>query len=268
VDEQRQPTPAEPAEATTEEQAPPADAQPEVAAEQPSAEAPVFDLGKALDEAPAEVLRRHPKFAGLVGSEKQRWQAEYATQQQAKAEAEARARAEEELRLLAEQNPVAFADKWLSSEQARQQQERLTQLEHNARQAIGSAIGAGMHTIPEWAEVAADPTALAQLAAALQGKEADEVLPAWNAAALELVATRRAAALAEKQLEERLKAERAAWETEASGRGLASSDRPGLGRGGRASSADPEPDFRADPVGYEAWYVRNTPGAQRTLRRG
>src|SRR5215831_18510925 len=114
------PTPAHAGEATTPTEAPPGDAEPGAAAE-PAQEAPAtglpspFDLGKALDEAPAEVLRKHPKFAGLVGSEKQRWQAEWEQAKATEADARARQQAEEDLRELARRNPVEFADKWLNS---------------------------------------------------------------------------------------------------------------------------------------------------------
>lgn len=259
MDEHNQPTPAEPTDATTEQQAPAAtDAQPAAAAEE-TTQAPVFDWRKALDDAPADEVRKHPKFAGIVGGERQRWQADYERTQQASAETAARAKAEEELRQLAEQNPVAFADKWLSSEQARQQQERLAALEANARQAIGTQIGAAMHAIPEWESAASDPEVLARLAAAMQGKTGDDVLAAWNTTALGIVAERRANALFEQRVAERIKAERAAWETEAAAQGFRFSERPDLVRAGRhPNGADPEPDFLRDAKAWDAWYKRNT----------
>ena len=220
--------------------------------------APVYDWRRALDEAPTEEVRRHPKFAGIVGSEKQSWEQQYKAQQQAAADAAAREKAEADLRELAERNPVAFADKWLSSEAARQQQKRLEELEYNARQAVGKTIGAAFHTIPEWEEIARDPDALAALATAMQGKDGDQVLAAWNAAAADLVAHRRAEKLAEARLADRLKAERAAWETEAAAQGFVRSDRPDLVRGGRIANADPEPDFIANPKDWNAWYRRTT----------
>jgi hypothetical protein len=223
---------------------------------QPDARA--ADWRQALEAAPAEELRRHPKFAGIVGSEKQAWQRDWEQRRAAEAQAQARAQAEEELRELARANPVAFADRWLSSEEARAQHERLTQLETNARQQIGKQIGAAFHALPEWADVANDPEALAALADALQGKTDDAILPAWNAAALGLVAERRARALAAQQLSARIAKERAAWEEEAAARGLVQTERPDLVRGGRLASADPEPDFRKDPRAWDAWYRRNT----------
>jgi len=257
MDEQTQPTPADAGEATTPTEAPPGDAEPGAAAE-PAQEAPAFDLGKALDEAPAEVLRKHPKFAGLVGSEKQRWQAEWEQAKAAEADARARQQAEEDLRELARRNPVEFADKWLNSDEVRQQQERLAGLEQNAQAEIGRQLGVAMHALPGWTEAASDPAVLAELAAAIQGKSGGEMLGAWNGAALKVLVARQAAALAAAQLEERLKAERAAWEAEATGRGLASSARPDMRRGGQVNGADPEPDYLREPDKWNRWYRRNT----------
>lgn len=256
MDTDTQPTPTAVAEATTEGQAPVQDAQPEAAAEaQP--QAPATDWRAALDAVPAEELRRHPKFAGVVGSEKQLWQQEFQAREQERLAAEAKAAAEKELEQLAEQNPVSFADRWLGERQAQKVREQLAGLETNARQAIGQQVGAAFHAIPEWAEIASDPDALAHLATTMQGKGADEVIPAWNAAAVELVANRRARVLFERQLAERLQQERAAWETEAAARGFVTSARPDLVRGGRVSSADPEPDFRREPAAWNAWWERN-----------
>jgi len=256
MDDTTQPTPAEVGAATTEDAAPAEDAPPAAAAE-PAAEAPVFDLGKALDEAPAEVLRRHPKFAGLVGSEKQRWREEYDQQQKSAAEEAAAARLREAMREQARANPVAFADEWLNRDDAEQQRQRVLQLEQNAQAEIGRQIGAAMHAIPGWGDVAQDPEALAELAAALQGKQGGEMLSAWNASAVALLVRRQAAALADKQLAARIAQERAAWDTEAAAAGFVRTERPDLARGGRAASADPEPDFLRDPAAWQAWYRRS-----------
>lgn len=255
MDEDTQPTPEQSTESTTEVGAP-QDAETEVAVEG-AAPAPVYDWRKALDEAPAEEIRRHPKFAGIVGSEQQLWRQSWVEQQKAEADAAARAAAEAALEEMAQRNPVAFADRWLGEKEATKQQERLAGLETNARQAIGKQIGASFHAIPEWGDIAGDAQSLAKLATALQGKSNDEVLTAWNTTAVELVADRRARALAEKLLAERLTAERAAWETEASANGFVMSSRPDLVRGGRMATADPEPDFRKEPKAWNAWWDRN-----------
>jgi hypothetical protein len=258
VDEQIQPTPEQPAEATTEETADVA--APEAAVEE-TAQAPVTDwrqdLKRILDEAPAEEIRRHPKFAGIVGTEKQTWQQQYEAQKREADEAAALERMRAEMREKARSNPVAFADEWLSAEESKEQQDRLIKLETNARQEIGKQIGAAFHAIPEWGDIAADADSLARLATAIQGKTVEDVLPAWNAAAAELIADRRARALADKIVAERLAAERAAWETEAAANGFVTSARPDLVRGGRVATADPEPDFRRDPKGWNAWWERN-----------
>jgi len=251
-----QPTPAAPTEATTDAATPAEDAAPEAAAEA-TPQAPVFDLAKALDEAPVEELRRHPKFAGIVGSEKQRWQQQYEHTRQAADEAAARAKAEEELRELAERNPVAFADKWLSSEEAKRQQDRVRALEITAQQQAGTAIGAAFHAIPEWAEIIQDGAKVADLTLATQGKAGFDSVAAMNAKALDLIANARAEKLAEQRLAERIKAERAAWETEAAAQGFRVSDRPDLVRAGRSNGADPEPDYLRDPKAWDAWWSRN-----------
>ena len=277
-EENTQPTPAPQAETTPEPAAPPADAAtPEAGA--PAATAPAGPAtAKAeaatrppwwdvVDQTPAEDIRRHPKFAGIVGSERQRWQQDWETQNQERTEREAAEKAHNDLREKARANPVAFADEWLNKDDADQQQARLSNLETNARQAVGRQIGAAMHAIPEWGDMASDPDVLATLAKALEGKSNDEVLTAWNTTAVELVASRRAEKLAEARLAERMKQERAAWETEAAARGLQTSDRPDLIRGGRLASADPEPP--AGTPEWHAWYERSTPGARRiaTVRR-
>lgn len=257
MDEQTQPTPEAVADATTEAQAPPVDAETPAAAEaQP--QAPATDWRTALDAVPAEELRRHPKFAGVVGSEKQTWLEEFKARETERLATEAKAAAEKSLEELAERNPVEFADKWLGERQTQKVREQLAGLETTARQDIGRQVGAAFHAIPEWAEIAGDPEALAHLATTMQGKGADEVIPAWNAAAVELVATRRARAIVEKTLAERIQAERAAWETEAAGRGFVTSSRPDLVRGRGVATADPEPDFRRDPKAWNAWFDRNT----------
>lgn len=224
-------------------------------------EAPAIDIDKILDETPAERLRRHPKFAGIVGSEKQFWEKQWADQKQAEADAAAKAKAEAELEELAEKNPVEFADKWLGSQQAKKMRDQMAALESNARQDVAKSIGAAFQAFPEWEDLMRDPNALARLATAMEGKPADQVLAAWNAAAVDLMVERRAAAKAQADLDARLQAERAAWETEAAAQGFVRSDRPDLVRGGRIGSADPEPDFLANPKEWNAWYRRNASGA-------
>lgn len=258
MDEHNQPTPAEPTDATTEAEAPVQDAPVEAAAVE-APQAPVYDWRKALEEAPADEIRRHPKFAGILGSEKPRWMEEWASTKQAEADAKAKVEAERALEEMAEQRPVEFADKWLGDRQTQKMREQVANLEQTARQTTATAIGAAMHTIPEWESAATDPDVLARLAQAMQGKQGDEVLSAWNATAITIVAERRAAALFEKQVAERIKAERAAWETEAAAQGFKLSARPDLVRAGRhPNGADPEPDYLRDAKAWDAWYKRNT----------
>lgn len=203
------------------------------AAEAEKPEAAPYDWRKALDDAPADELRRHPKFAGVVGTEKQRWLEDYRVQKQTEDDANARRKADDDLREMARANPVAFADKWLSSEEARAQQERLTGLETNARQAVAHSVGAAFHAIPEWAAVRDDPDSLAQLAQAVQGKPPNEEIPAFNAKAVDLVAEHRARARFEQWKTTELAKERDALRTEITAEVLQGSSRPDLVRAAR-----------------------------------
>jgi hypothetical protein len=204
---------------------------------------------RALDEAPVEELRRHRKFAGIVGGEKQRWQAEYENQRAEQIRLEAAAKEREDLERLAQENPVAFADRWLGEAERKKAAERLSKLEIDARKTVADQIGRSFHSVPEWAEIIADPDAFARITAALQGKADADVLPAFNAAALEAIAERRAEKRAEARAAERLRAERAAWETEARAQGFLATDRPDLsrpakaGRGPSWMDLPPGPEF-------------------------
>jgi hypothetical protein len=204
---------------------------------------------RALDEAPVEELRRHRKFAGVIGGEKQRWQQEYETQRAAAEAEKARAAAQAELEALARDNPVAFADKWLGDTEATKARERLSRLEIDARKSVADQIGRSFHSVPEWQEIVADPDAFARITLALQGKADADVLPAFNAAALEAIAERRAAKAAEARIQERIRAERAAWETEARAQGFLATESPSLSRPAKAGRGPtwvdlpPGPDF-------------------------
>jgi hypothetical protein len=245
-----QPTETTPEPAEAPEQEAPEEAPSSVpAAEEAKPEAAPYDWRKALDEAPYDEIRKHPKFSGFVGTEKARWQQEYDVQQKAKTEAETRQALEHELEELARQNPVAFADKWLGDTEAKKAQERLTGLETKARQDIAAQVGAALHTVEEWAGVIADPDALAAFTMAPAGKPPEEVIPAVFGKAVDLVAERRARARFEKWKADELPKEREALKAEITAELLSQSDRPDLvraaarARRGSWEDLDPGPEF-------------------------
>jgi hypothetical protein len=245
-----QPTPA--SEAGTGAEAPPAA---EVEAPAP----PPYDWRKALDEAPADELRRHPKFAGILGSEKPRWQQEWTAQQQAEADRKAAEKAREDLKQRARANPVAFADEWLGSEEAREQEERLQGLETKARQDLASQLGAALHGIDEWAGVIADPEALSAFTLAPAGKPPGQELPAIFEKAADLIAEKRARARFEKWKADELPKEREALKAEITAELLAQSDRPDLVRAAARAKRGSWEDLPPGPE-FDREYARHMLG--------
>jgi hypothetical protein len=250
-------TTPEPAETT--EQPTPDGAEAPPAAEVEAPALPPYDWRKALDEAPADELRRHPKFAGFVGSEKQRWQQDYEAQHKARQEDEARQKADEELRELARVNPVAFADKWLGSEEARAQQARLDGLETKARQDLASQLGAALHGVEEWAGVIADPEALSAFTLAPAGKPPGQELPAIFEKAADLIAEKRARARFEKWKADELPKEREALKAEITAELLAQSDRPDLVRAAARAKRGSWEDLPPGPE-FDREYARHMLG--------
>lgn len=219
---------------------------------------------KVIESVPAEELRKHDRISGIVGSEKQAWERSWEDSQRAKIRAEEAARidkereeAEAELDRLYEQNPLEFADKVQNDRQIQRAQQRVQRLQIEARKAVASQVGAAYHDVPEWQQVINDPSLFATLTQAIQGKGEDEVIPAWNRAAADAIATVRGRNLAEATLAERIKQEKTAWETEMAANGFIASDRPQLLKGRGVANLDPEPNWRSQPKEWEAWYERN-----------
>lgn len=239
-------------------------AEPTAAAPETPPAAP-YDWRKALDEAPADELRKHPKFAGILGSEKPRWQQEYEARKQADDEAKAAANLREQMRQKARQNPVAFADEWLGADEAKEQEERLQGLESKARQDIAAQVGAALHTVEEWKDVLADPEALAAFTAAPAGKKAEEVIPAAFSAATRLVGQKIGQKLFAKWKAEELTKEREAMRAEVSAELLQEGGRPDLTRadraGRRGSWEDAPAGSKEFKEGWERWR------AQAAMRR-
>lgn len=224
---------------------------------------------RVIESVPAEELRKHDRISGIVGSEKQAWQKDWAEQQGAKIRLEEAARiekeredAEAELDRLYEQNPLEFADKLQNDRQIQRTQQRVQRLQVEARKAVASQVGAAYHDVPEWAQVIEDPSLVATLTLAVQGKGEDEVIPAWNRAAADAIATIRGRNLAEASIAKRIEQERAAWETEQAANGFVTSDRPQLLRGRGVATLDPEPHWLKQPKEWAAWNGRQAAAAR------
>lgn len=212
------------------------EAPPEPQAEQPAADTeqpePIDwdDLQGRLERAyeadpkgTIERLKKHRAVGGLAGSIAERQLAQLKQQDDHEREAEAARRAREDLRKLAQEKPLEFADMFLSHDDANQARERIANVERSAAKQIMEQIGEAYHGLPEWQELT--DAEKVRLKEAVE-QAPDNPLPAFNRVALDIVADRRA----EKRLLDRLPKEREAWRKEAEAERLTSEQGPDLRR--------------------------------------
>lgn len=184
-------------------------------------------LARAYEQDPkaaADRLKKHRAVAGLAGSLAERRFAEMAQQREREDEEKAMVKAREELRKLAQEKPIEFADKFLTQQEAEDTRSRIMAVERNTAKKMMEQIGAAYHGLPEWAELSDDEKG--KLREAIANVPEDETLPRFNRAALDIVADRRAARL----LSDRLPQEREAWKKEWEAERLTSERGPDLRR--------------------------------------
>lgn len=179
-----------------------------------------------LDKTDAKSLRSHPKIAGIIGSEIQRAiqleKQRIATEEGARAAKEAG----EHLRKLAQDDPVAFAEEWLTKEQQADIQSQIDNLKGQTRHEFATSIGRAYSNLPEWGELSdADHDTLAR---AMIGKSEDEVIPIFTHKALDIVAEKRARKLLEQWKAKELPKEREALRQEEAARMLKTSESPDI----------------------------------------
>lgn len=181
-----------------------------------------------LDKADPKEIVQHSRVAGIIGSHVQK-AIEVERQRIAHDEGQRAARkAEEELQELAQNDPVTFAEKWLTDAQRRQMQDQLSNLRSSTRSEFATAVGRAFTDVPEWRELnEADHEALAR---AIIGKSEDEVIPLFNRHALDLVATKRAQRLLADWKAKDLEKERAAIHQEEAAKLLGGSEAPDMAR--------------------------------------
>jgi hypothetical protein len=186
-----------------------------------------------LEKVDARELRKHPKIAGIIGSEQQR--AIQTERERIKVEEGERAAkaAEQRLRDLAQKDPVTFAEQWLSQAQKDDIQRQLDDLHRKTRSDLATAIGRAYQGLPEWKELSQeDQEALGR---AVMGKPDDEVLPLFTTHAADLVARRRAERQFNEWKTKELAKEREAIRQEEAAKLLKGSDAPD----GRAPKGEP-----------------------------
>lgn len=157
---------------------------------EPTPAATTVDWLSELDKADPKTLRTHPKIAGMIGSEIQRARWEEAQRLEQQSAGKAAQEAEANMRKLASEDPVAFAEKWLGDWEQTQLRNQLDGMRGQTRSELATAIGKAYHELPEWAELSEKDHET--LARALMNKSDDEVLPIFARMAHDIVAEKRA----------------------------------------------------------------------------
>ncbi len=192
-----------------------------------------------IDRLDAGELRKHPKVAGLIGSEAQRlWQQKTKTDVEA---AQRKAREDQEKAFLdlvegntdyiKEHHPLVYErSQALQSERV---QRDLAGIRGSTVKEIGEAIGQTLREMPEGQQMLTDEQAMTSLAGALQNKADHEVLAIVYQHAVDYAAERRAATKVEaalakrdKEWEEKLVKDREATRQEERAKHLAASAAP------------------------------------------
>ena len=180
------------------------------AADKPAAAAaPEVDYDAILDTIPDHVLTRHRRINGYAGTIAERERQRIATEENARAQREA----EERMIREAEENPFEFTQKWLKGKAQEKAQLELNQVKTRAQAALFEKVANSYAALPEWRSLTPDEFARVQRAVA--GKADEELVAAFNVAALDVLAERRASSLADRYNRDRLEAEVQARLTEA-----------------------------------------------------
>lgn len=174
------------------------------AAETSEPAAPAVDYNALLDSVPDDVLRKHSRFNGYAG----RMAQQMAERERERISQEEYQRAEraklEELEREAEENPFAFSQKWLKGRAEERAKIELAGLRKKTQEDLFAKIGQAYGALPEWQQLSDDE--MARVSQAVVGVPEDELVARFNAAALDVVATRRAAARSREQIEAEVQA--------------------------------------------------------------
>lgn len=224
------------------------------AADTPAAQQ--VDYNALLDQIPDDVLTRHRRFNGIVGSHAQR----LAEQERERIKLEQYDQAQRdkiaELEREAAENPFAFSQKWLGERAKEKAELEVRELKTRAQTQLFEKIAGSYAALPEWQQLSPDEFAKVQQQVA--GKSDEELVAAFNVAALDILAERRASTRAERTVRERLAAERQAWEQEAQARRLRGETPPDMSLPTSANGINDVQAIRGmDERAFNDWYERN-----------
>ncbi len=163
------------------------------------------DYASLLDNVPEEYLLRHRRVNGLVGSHAQRLAERQRESDQAEARVKADREAEDRILKLAEDDPFTFSQHYLQGKAKERQELEMSQLRTNAQKKLFERVGQSYGQLAEWKTLT--PEEFAQVSQSVNGVAEDDMLPAFNAAALDMLANKRAASRMDAQFKERLASE-------------------------------------------------------------
>jgi len=206
-------------------------------------------IEKALDKVPADQLRKHKRFAGILGGTLQQAQATWEQNRKNEEARVARERVEQEFIELAQNDPIAFAERFQSQHEADVARRQLENLRQETAQKymhqIGQSVGNTFNLTPE---------DVAKIGEELAGKSDDEVLPAFNMAAIKLVTAREAARMFEEWRNKELPKERDAIKQELAGNALKGQPAPSIRRSVPPGNIKPH---QLPEKEFDAWYEQN-----------
>ena len=204
---------------------------------------------KALEDAPIEELRKHPRFSGVLGSELERRSKEIEAKTAERVANDARERAEKELLDLADTDPDAFSARFKQDYQTNRQ------IQASQRQ-TAEILNNTLRRVDGFSELNEEDRGVAAAQAqAVQNANGtdDEVLQAWTAAMMNRIQVRRESKIMESRIAAEAEKRASARIAEQSVARLSSDRGPGLERPRGNGTVDASPDYR-DAAAYNRWY--------------
>ena len=208
---------------------------------------------KDVDATDAKDLRRHPKIAGIVGSEleraHQRWEAD-----RAQKDADQKVLDDEERRLEKARNqPYEMAEDVAAEIEKKRSDRELNVAQSRQYNDLADQIGGALAEIPEWAELSPEEKHTELSKAMADKKLPGEVWGPFVATTAKLIAKRLAAKEIESYKAANLVAERAAMRAELTAELLNGSQEPDVARARGPGRIDPANLSDAD---FKEYYER------------
>jgi hypothetical protein len=213
-----------------------------------------------LKTASPDEIMANDRIRGIFGSRIQQERERIGRELDSERERTAREQAEAELISLAKTDQFAFAERYLSKNEQERLAKDLDKLKSSTRNEFAKQLGAGYSALPEWNQLTSAEAE--HLARAVAGKADDQALIDFNAAALDVIAERRANAKLAKYRETELPKEREAARQEEAGKRLKNGARPSLARGEAAPTGKGWQDLPAG-ADFNKAYEENVLGRRR-----